>query len=94
MAGPAAQNGRGADITITFKLVVLVDAELIGLTQSVQSFVGGKPNLSPGAAGRLISAADAKPTGVGVENDEGTAIDQSTTNPTRSTRSRTWTAPR
>ena len=60
---------------------MLVDAELIGLTQSVQSFVGGKPNLSPGAAGRPISAADAKPTGVGAETDEGTAIDQSTTNP-------------
>lgn len=78
---PAAQNWRGVDITLKFKPSGLVDAELIGLTQSVQSHVGGKPNLTPGAAARPISAADAKPTGVGAETDEGTAIDQSTSNP-------------
>lgn len=78
---PAAQNWRGVDITLKFKPSGLVDAELIGLTQSVQSHVGGKPNLTAGAAARPISAADAKPTGVGAETDEGTAIDQSTSNP-------------
>ena len=54
---PAAQNWRGVDITLKFKPSGLVDAELIGLTQSVQSHVGGKPNLTAGAAARPISAA-------------------------------------
>lgn len=79
-AAPAAQNWRGVDITLKFKPTIIADAELIGLTQSVTSVVGGKTNLTPGAAARPIPAADAKATGVGTETDEGTAIDQSTTN--------------
>jgi hypothetical protein len=47
------------------------------LTQSVQAFVAGAPNLTPAAATRAIPAADAKAatTGAG-ETDEGTAIDR------------------
>ena len=80
-ARPAAENWRGADIKVRFKPNAFVDAEQIGLTQSVQSLVGGTTNLTPGAAARPIPAADAKPLNTGPgETDEGTAIDQSTTN--------------
>ena len=78
---PAAENWRGANIKVHFKPNAFVDAEQIGLTQSVQSIVGGTTNLSPGAAARPIPAADAKALNTGPgETDEGTAIDQSTTN--------------
>ena len=80
-AQPAAENWRGADIKVRFKPNNLVDAEQIGLTQSVQSIVGGATNLTPGAAARPIPAADAKSINTGPgETDVGTAIDQSTTN--------------
>src|SRR6185437_14205633 len=74
---PAATGWRGLDITLRFKPDVFVDAESIGLTQSVQAFVNNAPNLTPAAATRAIPAADAKPidTGKG-ETDEGTAIDR------------------
>jgi hypothetical protein len=74
---PAAQNVRGADITLKFKPNNDVNAELIGLTQSVQSYVGGALALTPAAATRAIPAADAKPINTGKgETDEGTAIDR------------------
>ena len=76
---PPAENWRGVDITLKFKPSNLVDAELIGLSQSVTSVVGGKTNLTPGAAARPIPAADAKPR-ARAETDEGTAIDQSPSN--------------
>jgi hypothetical protein len=80
-ARPAAENWRGADIKVRFKPNTSVDAEQIGLTQSVQSLVGGTTNLTPGAAARAIPAADAKSLNTGPgETDVGTAIDQSTTN--------------
>jgi hypothetical protein len=76
-AVPAAQGTRGLDITLKFKPNDLVDAELIGLTQSVQAFVAGAPNLTPAAATRAIPAGDAKAANTGAgETDEGTAIDQ------------------
>ena len=73
---PAAQKMRGADITLRFKPNNDVNAELIGLTQSVQSYVGGALALTPAAATRAIPAAAAKPINTGKgETDEGTAID-------------------
>jgi hypothetical protein len=73
---PAAQGVRGADITLRFKPNNGVDAELIGLTQSVQSYVAGALALSAAAATRAIPAADAKAINTGKgETDEGTAID-------------------
>jgi hypothetical protein len=77
---PAAQNWRGADITLKFKPGIIANAEQIGLSQSVTSVVGGKTNLTPGAAARPIPAADAKATDVPGETDEGAAIDQSESN--------------
>jgi hypothetical protein len=74
---PAASGARGVRMELKFKPNALVDAELIGLTQSVQAFVAGTPNLTPSAATRAIPAADAKPLGTGAgETDEGTAIDR------------------
>jgi len=74
---PAAVGARGVDITLRFKPGAVVDAELIGLTQSVQAFVRGAPNLTPAAATRAIPAADAKSINTGKgETDEGTAIDR------------------
>jgi len=74
---PAAQKVRGADITLRFKPNNAVDSELIGLTQSVQSYVGGALALTPAAATRAIPGAGAKPTNTGPgETDEGTAIDR------------------
>ena len=74
---PAATGVRGVHMELKFKPNDLVDAEMIGLTQSVQAFVAGTPNLTPSAATRAIPAGDAKPldTGAG-ETDEGTAIDR------------------
>jgi hypothetical protein len=74
---PAAQGVRGADITLRFKPNNDVNAELLGLTQSVQSYVGGALALTPAAATRAIPAADAKAINTGKgETDEGTAIDR------------------
>lgn len=74
---PAATGVRGLNIELKFKPNNLVDAELIGLTQSVQAFVAGAPNLTPAAATRAIPAGDAEATNTGAgETDEGTAIDQ------------------
>lgn len=76
-AVPAAWGMRGLDIDLTFKPNNDVDAELIGLTQSVQAFVSNAPNLTPAAATRAIPAADAIPLNTGAgETDEGTAIDR------------------
>ncbi|HEX3044671.1 MAG TPA: hypothetical protein VHY08_07935 [Bacillota bacterium] len=68
---------RGVDITLKFTPNDNVNAELIGLTQSVQAFVNNKPNLTPAASTRAIPSTDAIKikTGPG-ETDEGTAIDR------------------
>jgi hypothetical protein len=73
----AAAGVRGVDIKLKFTPNATVDAELIGLSQSVQSFVNNTPNLTPAAATRAIPASDAKPINTGSgETDEGTAIDR------------------
>jgi len=78
---PAARGVRGVDIELKFTPNAHVNAELIGLTQSVQAVVGGAPAILPAAAARAIPAADAKAINTGAgETDEGTAIDQSATN--------------
>ncbi|PZV14292.1 MAG: hypothetical protein DCF22_09195 [Leptolyngbya sp.] len=72
---------RGVDVTLKFTPGDSVDAELIGLTQSVQAFVNNAPNLTPAAATRAIPSKDAIGINTGTgETDEGTAIDQSTSN--------------
>jgi hypothetical protein len=77
---PPARGVRGLDITLRFKPGAQVDAELIGLTQSVQAFVNNAPNLTPAAATRAISSADATAINTGPgETDEGTAIDRAAT---------------
>jgi uncharacterized protein DUF4157 len=76
-AVPAAQGMRGADIALRFKPNFSVNAERIGLTQTVQSFVAGALAPTPAAATRAIPAADAKPLNTGAgETDVGTAIDR------------------
>lgn len=73
---PTAQGWRGANITLTFKPNSNVNAELLGLTQSVQSYVGGALALTPAAATRAIPAKDARAINTGKgETDEGTALD-------------------
>jgi hypothetical protein len=73
----AAQNYRGADITLRFKPNDNVNAELLGLTQTVRSYRAGTPVFPPGpAASRAIPAAAARGTGTGRETDEGTQIDR------------------
>jgi len=68
---------RGADIKLKFTPNTTVDAEIIGLTQSVQAMIGGSPNLTPSAATRAIPAKDAQALNTGPgETDEGTAIDR------------------
>ena len=68
---------RGLDIKLKFSPNASVDAELLGLTQSVQGFIGGAPSLTPSAATRAIPSADAQPLNTGPgETDEGTAIDR------------------
>jgi hypothetical protein len=72
---------RGLDIKLKFTPGSNVDAELIGLTQSVQAFVNNAPKLTPAAATRAIPAKDAIGINTGKgETDEGTAIDQSESN--------------
>ena len=76
-AAPAAWGLRGLDIDLTFNPNNHVDAETIGLTQSVQAFVNNAPNLTPAAATRAIPAADAININTGPgETDQGTAIDR------------------
>lgn len=74
---PPAQGWRGANIKLKFTPKPWVDATLIGLTQSVQSFVAGGLSLTPAAATRAIPAAEAKAINTGPgETDVGTAIDR------------------
>ena len=74
---PVAWGLRGLDIELNFKPNNSVDAETIGLTQSVQAFVNNAPNLTPAASTRAIPAADAININTGAgETDEGTAIDR------------------
>ena len=54
-------GARGLDIKLKFSPNDTVDAEVIGLTQSVQAYVGGSPNLTPPAATRAIPATVAEP---------------------------------
>ncbi|MDH3974170.1 MAG: DUF4157 domain-containing protein [Deltaproteobacteria bacterium] len=77
---PPATGVRGVDIKLKFTPGNNVDAELIGLTQSVQGIVNKKISLTPGAALRNIGAADAININTGAgETDEGTAIDRAAT---------------
>jgi hypothetical protein len=79
---PAADGWRGVDITLKFQPGADVDAELIGLSQTAQSYAGGSPLILPAAASRAIPAADAKPLNTGPgETDESAHIDQASTNP-------------
>ena len=76
-AYPAAHGIRGVDIKLRFKPGDNADAELIGLTQSVQGIVNSTLNLTPAAATRNIKSADAININTGTgETDEGTAIDR------------------
>jgi len=77
----AAAGVRGLDIKLKFKPMDPVDAELIGLTQTAQTFVAAAPQIVPAATSRSIPAGDAKPISSGAgETDESTHIDQSATN--------------
>ena len=79
---PAADGWRGVDIKLKFHPNASVDAELIGVSQTAQSIVGGAPLILPAAASRAIPAGDAKPLNTGAgETDESAHIDQSATNP-------------
>lgn len=75
---PAATGVRGVDIKLKFTPNKNVNAQLIGLTQSVQAFVGGAASFTdPTKKGRSIDSKDAKSINTGKgETDEGTAIDQ------------------
>lgn len=75
-ARPASQNYRGADIKLNFKPKATVDAELIGLTQSVNSIRSGSVHsLNPTIASRSISNTDART--INGQSDEGAHIDMS-----------------
>jgi len=76
---PAAMGVRGVDIELKFTPNNNANAELIGLTQSVQSVVNNALNLTPAAATRNIKSSDAININTGPgETDEGTAIDRAT----------------
>ena len=73
---PAAAGVRGADIVVRFKPDTTVDAELIGLSQSVLAFVAGAPSMTPSQAAVAIPKADAETVNTGPgETDETAAID-------------------
>ncbi|GAA4160172.1 hypothetical protein GCM10022217_23840 [Chryseobacterium ginsenosidimutans] len=72
-----AAGSRGVDIKLKFTPNANVNAEMIGLTQTVQGIIGGATALTPAAATRAISATDAISINTGTgETDEGTAIDR------------------
>lgn len=74
---PASVGLRGAEIELRFKPGPTVDAETIGLTQSVISFVNNAPSMTPSQAAVAIPAGQAKPAGTGPgETDETAAIDR------------------
>jgi hypothetical protein len=76
---PAAQGWRGLDIKLKFKPNASVDAELIGMTQTAQTVIGGAPAFTPTTAKRSIPAGDAEPLNTGGavgETDEGAHIDR------------------
>jgi hypothetical protein len=77
-AFPAAAGVRGVDMKLKFTPGNNVNAELIGLTQSVQAFVGGAASYTnPTNTAMSITAADAIGINTGAgETDEGTAIDR------------------
>ena len=88
---PAADGWRGVDIKLKFK--PNADGRR-GVDRphadGAERYEGGSPNILPAAASRAIPAADAKPLNTGAgETDESAHIDQSSTNPTRCTPSRT-----
>ena len=65
------------DIELRFKPAPTVDAESIGLTQSVIAFVNNAPSMTPSQAAVAIPAADAKANATGPgESDETAAIDR------------------
>jgi hypothetical protein len=70
-------GARGVDITLRFKPGSSVDAELIGLTQSVISFVKGAPSMTASQASVAIPSKDAITINTGPgETDETAAIDR------------------
>jgi hypothetical protein len=77
---PPAQGWRGLDITLKFKPDALVDAELIGMTQTAQSIkAGAATSLTPTVQSRSITSADAQPLNTGGapgETDEGMHVDR------------------
>lgn len=75
---PASMGVRGVDMKLKFTPGANVDAELIGLTQSVQAFIGSSASFAnPTAQARAIGSADAISINTGTgHTDEGTAIDR------------------
>ncbi|WP_298420672.1 DUF4157 domain-containing protein [uncultured Kordia sp.] len=73
--GAVSAGSRGVDIALRFT-PKHADAELIGLTQSVNTIINGKVNaINPTVKGRSISAKDAKV--VNGQSEEGLHIDRS-----------------
>lgn len=75
----ASGTRRGVDMKMRFKPNANVDAELIGLTQSVQALHHGTPfypNSDPFYLGRAISSGDAITNPSTGFTDEGTRIDR------------------
>ena len=74
----AAGGVRGVDIKLMFDPGPRADAELIGVTQSVQAFVSNTASYTnPTNQAMSITAADTRALNTGAgERDEGTAIDQ------------------
>lgn len=75
---PVADGYRGVDIKLKFSPGKTADAEVIGLTQSVQAFVRGAPSFTNATNEAMsIPAKDAKGINTGKgETNEGTAIDR------------------
>ena len=79
-SGKTVAGWRGVDIKLKFKPNALVDAELIGMTQTAQSVKAGTPNyLTQTVQNRSIGSGDAQPLGTGGpagETDEGAHVDR------------------
>jgi len=91
----ADQYVRGADMKLRFKPNSNVNAELLGLTQTAQSYHAGKPAFPPGAFERSISKTDARAIGTGKgETDQATQIDRKAgyTNPIYEVRTKASTS--
>ena len=79
-SGKTVPGWRGVDIKLKFKPNSLVDAELIGMTQTAQSIKAGAPNyLTQTVQNRSIGSGDAQPLNTGGpagETDEGAHVDR------------------